>query len=77
MTPKQVLRHFGTKKAIAKALEIKPPSVQEWFTKDHVPHLRQTQLEKKTRGALAPSKATLAWLQERGYRRDGTRKERH
>lgn len=69
MTPDKVLKHFKTKRAIARALEITPPSVQEWFQKDMVPPLRQTQLEKLTKGALKPSKSVLAALQEKGFRR--------
>lgn len=50
MRTTDVIKHFGSQAAVARALGIKPPSVAEWG--DDVPPLRQLQIEKITRGAL-------------------------
>lgn len=52
MTPAELLAHFGTMTAVARACGIAQPSVQEWFISGHVPHLRQWQIELGTRGKL-------------------------
>lgn len=46
-----VVNHFGSQAAIARALDVKTPSVAEW-KKNGVPAKRQMQLEKLTGGAL-------------------------
>jgi transcriptional repressor of cell division inhibition gene dicB len=50
MNTKQVLRHFGSQKAVARALGIAQPSVFQWG--DRPPALRQLQLEHITAGRL-------------------------
>lgn len=50
MLTKDAIEHFGSQAALARALGIKPPSVQDWGA--HVPPLRQLQLERITNGQL-------------------------
>lgn len=50
MFTKDVIAHFGSQAAVARALGIAQPSVWEWG--DHPPPLRQLQLERITNGAL-------------------------
>lgn len=51
MTYDDILKHFGSQAAIARAIAIKQPSVCEWQNSG-VPALRQIQLERITLGAL-------------------------
>jgi len=55
MTTEQVIKYYGSKVAIAKALEINPQALTNWG--DQPPPLRQLQLEKITRGKLRADKA--------------------
>lgn len=48
MRTAEVIEHFGSQAAVARALNIKPPSVAEWG--ETVPPLRQLQIEKITGG---------------------------
>lgn len=48
MRTSEVIEHFGSQAAVARALNIKPPSVAEWG--ETVPPLRQLQIEKITGG---------------------------
>lgn len=50
MLKKDAIDHFGTEAALAKALSIRPQSIQDWG--DTVPVLRQLQLERITNGKL-------------------------
>jgi hypothetical protein len=50
MKTKVAIKHFGTKAALAAALNIKPPSIASWGTT--VPKQRQYELERITNGAL-------------------------
>lgn len=50
MKTQQVIDHFGSQAAVAKALDIAQPSVAQWG--DRPPALRQLQIEVLTRGAL-------------------------
>ena len=50
MRTSDVIEFFGTQKAVADALKIKPPSVNGWG--ETVPPLRQLQIEKITSGKL-------------------------
>lgn len=52
MTANQVIEHFGSITAVAKALGIKPPSVHEWTTRKRVPWLSQLEIEEITKGKL-------------------------
>lgn len=51
MTYKQLVKHFGSQAAAARALGLKPPSVSVWQHKG-VPLPRQAQYELLTDGAL-------------------------
>jgi len=55
MTPKQVIAHFHTQRAVAKALGIKQPSVAEWVANGYIPLTRQCQIELITGGELRAS----------------------
>jgi len=51
MTYEQLVAHYGSQAAAARALDIQPPSVSEW--KDNgIPLPRQAQYEILTRGKL-------------------------
>ncbi len=52
MTPAQLLKHYGTKAAIAEAADIDRQVVQGWFERDRVPLDQQTKFEVHTGGAL-------------------------
>jgi hypothetical protein len=53
MTANDLLKYFGTKTAIARALGCTPASVAEWFYPNvGVPEGRQYQAQLATRGAL-------------------------
>lgn len=56
MTPQDVLAHFGTQAAIARAIGCQQPSIAEWFEKGAVPEGRQYQLELATGGVLKADK---------------------
>ena len=51
MTFKELVEHFGSQAAAARALGLKPPSVSEW-RRGGVPLPRQAQYEILTGGAL-------------------------
>jgi DNA-binding transcriptional regulator YdaS (Cro superfamily) len=57
MRTSDVVEHFGTQKAIADALGIKPPSVSDWG--EFVPPLRQLQIEALTGGKLRADASIL------------------
>ena len=48
MKTRDVIEHFGSQAALARAIGIKQPSIQDWG--EIVPPLRQLQIEKITRG---------------------------
>lgn len=52
MNPQQCLNHFGSQRAIARALGISDPSVSLWFKNDRIPELSQLRLEEATQGVL-------------------------
>lgn len=56
MTPSDLLKHYGSQTAIARALGCTQPSVNEWFEKDAVPEGRQYQAELATNGKLKAAK---------------------
>lgn len=65
MLTKDAIAYFGSQAALSRALGIKQPSIASWG--EHVPPLRQLQLEHMTSGKLtaapglmAPSKASAA-----------------
>lgn len=57
MRTSDVIEYFGTQRAVAEALGIKPPSVSDWG--DTVPKLRQLQIEALTGGKLRADRAIL------------------
>ena len=57
MRTSDVVEHFGSQAAVARALNIKPPSVAEWG--ESVPPLRQLQIEKLTAGKLQADPSIL------------------
>lgn len=59
MTPEQLISHFGSVSATARALGVKDPSVSEWKTSGIVPDLRQYQAEIATKGKLKADKPAL------------------
>lgn len=50
MTKDQVLAHFGSQPAVARALGMSQPSVSNW--EDPLPPLRQLEIERLTGGLL-------------------------
>lgn len=56
MTPSDLLAHFGSQTAIARALGCSQPSVNEWFKDGSVPEGRQYQVQLATNGKLKADK---------------------
>jgi len=52
MNTQDLIQHFGTQTAIAKAIGIEIPSVCHWFKTGRIPAIRQLELEEKTQGKL-------------------------
>jgi len=50
MTTSEAIEHYGSRQALAAALDLKLPSIYDWG--DHPPDLRQIQLEMLTAGQL-------------------------
>ena len=63
MKTSQVLSHYVTQVAVAKALDISQGSVSKW--KEYPPDLRQLQIEALTGGALKAEKTILPRKQRR------------
>lgn len=59
MTYRELIEHFGTQAAAARALGIKPPSVDEWKEKG-IPLPRQAQYELITNGKLKADRPETA-----------------
>lgn len=57
MRTSDAIEHFGSQAALARALNIKPPSVADWG--DSVPPLRQLQIEALTGGKLRADPSIL------------------
>lgn len=51
-----LIAHFGSQSKVARALNVKPPSVHEW-KKVGIPQTRQYQIEVVTGGALKADRA--------------------
>ena len=60
MTLDNLLAHFKTKTAIAKALDISPQAVQQWFDAKKIPSTRQFQIQIVTKGKLKAEKDKAA-----------------
>mgnify|MGYP000868803193 CR=1 FL=1 len=54
MTYDELIGHFGSQAAAARALGVKQPSVWAW--RNGIPYLRQLDIEQKTGGALKASR---------------------
>jgi len=52
MTPLQCLHHFGSQRALARAIGVSEPSVSLWFTANRIPALSQLRIEEATLGVL-------------------------
>lgn len=52
MKVEDVIAHFGTATAAAKALGVTKGAVSQWATSGQIPALRQYQIERVTGGAL-------------------------
>jgi DNA-binding transcriptional regulator YdaS (Cro superfamily) len=50
MKLKDVLNHFGTQAALARALGMSQPSVNRWVQTKRIPYLRQCQIQVVTNG---------------------------
>ena len=59
LTPDDLLDHFGTQVAIARALGISEGAVSRWFTLGVVPMLRQYQLAEMIAAASSQPRATM------------------
>lgn len=53
MKKSDVIKHFGSAKKVADALEIQPAAISQW--KEEIPPLRALQIEKLTHGVLCDS----------------------
>lgn len=58
MTYDQLLKHFKTQVAAAKALKISQPAVSNW-SKRGIPAMQQVKINKITKGALKLDKGIL------------------
>lgn len=61
MTFNQLLKHYKTQAAVARALRIKPSSVFEWRLRG-IPDDRQLQIQRATGGQLKADAAVLERL---------------
>ena len=59
MTYEQLIEHFGTQAAAARALGVKQPSVSEW-KKNGIPEDQQLKAQKITKGKLPADPAIVA-----------------
>lgn len=57
MTPRQLIKFFGTQVEAASALGVTQPAVSHWVKRGAVPAKRQTQAADLSRGALRISRA--------------------
>ena len=52
MTPKQVIKHFGTVRITAEALSVTTQNIYNWLALETIPRGAQCELEVITRGKL-------------------------
>lgn len=63
----QVIKHFGSQLAVAKALGTTQPTISNWKARGGIPHIRQLQIEHVTKGKLkAQSFAVLQRAKNKG-----------
>jgi len=55
----QVIKHFGSQVAVAKALKIRQPTVSMWRARGRVPELQQLKIEKLTNMKLRADPSIL------------------
>ncbi len=60
MTPKDLLDHFGTQRAIAKFFNCSASTVNEWFQNNDVPIGRQFEAQVRTAGVLVACSCAAA-----------------
>jgi hypothetical protein len=70
MRTADVIAHFGSPSAVARALSIKPPSVYGWG--ETVPPLRQVQIETITGGKLKADPGILRAVPQQQTAWDGS-----
>lgn len=58
MTPAQLLKHYKTQTAAAKAIGICQPTVSYWVKINRIPSAQQMRIQGITRGALQADKKT-------------------
>lgn len=67
MKPTDAINHFGSQRAVARALGINQASVSEWVARGTVPHKQQARLVVLSKGKLrlSPSarKELQSWLE--------------
>lgn len=51
----KVIAFFGSQVAVAQALGVQQPTISNWRTRGHIPHLQQLRLEHITNGELKAS----------------------
>lgn len=59
MTPRQVIKHYGTQTAAAKALGLTQPAICNWLKRGEIPELQQLRIQDETKGKLRASKRIL------------------
>ena len=64
MSPSEVVAHFGTQSAAAKAIGISQPSVAMWVKRGRVPLFQQLRLQYATQKALTASPEIMPALVE-------------
>ena len=52
MSPKQVVRHFGSQSKAARALKCSRAAVSKWMAQDRIPFPTQCVIQHKTEGKL-------------------------
>ena len=52
MSPSALVAHFGSQTAAARAIGTRQSTVSDWVRADHIPFVRQKQIEEVTGGAL-------------------------
>lgn len=58
MTTEEVIKHYGSKAAVARALGLEKSAISQWG--DEPPHLRQCELQILTKGKLKASPKNTA-----------------
>lgn len=52
MKIEQVIKFFGTQVALAQALGVRQPTISNWRTRGHIPHIQQLRIEVLSKGKL-------------------------